>query len=364
MKTLFLDFPDGRRVPVRIGSGLLAGAPRAFRRAPERVVIVADTRVPSVFCGALSRAFRRARIPVHLLGFRGGERAKNLATLERLARQCVRLDLGRDGALVALGGGVAGDLTGLLASLYLRGIPFLQCPTTLLAQADAALGGKCAVDLPEGKNLLGAFHQSVAVLCDLDTLKTLPGRRLREGLAEIVKCALLDGPGAFAWLERHAVALVRREPKALEQAISLAVRVKAAHVGGDERDIRGLRERLNLGHTLAHAAEAVSGYSGLTHGEAVAAGLVAACDVARSEGVLEDQDLPGRLALLLRRLGLPTGFPRRLPAKRLVAAAARDKKVRGGRIRMVLPVRLGRTVTRPVAAFTLRRALDQARLLR
>ncbi len=352
-----LDFPDGRRVPVRIGRGLLASAPRAFPRRPSRVVVVADAGLPLRHPILVMKAFRRARIPVHLLRFRGGEGAKRLATLERLARQCARLGLGRDGALVALGGGVAGDLTGLLAALYLRGVPFLQCPTTLLAQADAALGGKCAVDLPEGKNLLGAFHQPVAVLCDLDTLGTLPDRRLREGLAEVVKCALLDGPGAFARLERDAGALLRREPGALARAIGLAVRVKVAHVGRDERDTRGLRERLNLGHTLAHAAEAVSGYQGLTHGEAVAAGLVAACAVARSEGVLKEASLPGRLEGLLRRLGLPTRFPVRLRPDRLVVASGKDKKVRGGRIRMVLPVRLGRTVTRPVT-------LDRASLLR
>ena len=354
---LSLRFPDGRRVPVRIGRGLWALAPRVFPSRPSRVVVVADAGMPLRHPILLMSAFRKARIPVDLLRFRGGEGAKRLATLERLARQCARLGLGRDGALVALGGGVAGDLTGLLAALYLRGVPLLQCPTTLLAQVDAALGGKCAVDLPEGKNLLGTFHQPIAVLCDLDTLKTLPDRRLREGLAEIAKCAMLDGPVAFTWLERHAEALVRREPKALEKAIGLAVRVKAAHVGDDERDVRGLRERLNLGHTLAHAAEAVAGYRGLSHGEAVAAGLVAACAVAQRQGVLKDAALPGRLETLLLHLRLPTRFPRRLHAARLLAAAGRDKKVRGNRIRMGLPVRLGRTVAGPVT-------LDRAAFLR
>lgn len=357
-----LAFPDGRRVSIRAGRGLLADLGKTARRLrPARAVVVADAGVPARWASAAVRSLAGEGIPAVVLRFPSGESSKRLAVLERLARACARAGLGRDGILVGLGGGVACDLTGCLAALYLRGIPLILLPTTLLAQADAAVGGKCGVDLPEGKNLLGAVRQPAAVLADLDTLASLSPRRRREGLAEIVKCGILDGAASFGWMESRARALRRGAPDALERALGIALRVKADHVALDEHETRGLRERLNLGHTVGHALEAAAGYGRLAHGEAVAIGLVAACRVAARTGVLGEPGLEGRVAVLLGALGLPVRIPPGLSTARVLALARRDKKSRRGTLRMILPVGLGRTVSRVVPEARLAEALDALR---
>ncbi len=321
--------------------------------SPSLAVLIRDPGVPVRFSRQVLASLTKAGIRSASLTLSGGEKAKNLSELERLARACACLSLGRDGVLISLGGGVCSDLTGFLASTWMRGIPWLAIPTTLLALADAALGGKTAVDLPEGKNLLGAFHPPLALLCDLDTLASLPQRRYVEGLAEILKCAVLTSPKALAWIEQDASALTRRNRVALRRALGMAQALKLGLVARDPRETRGLRERLNLGHTLAHAAETASGWS-VSHGQAVAAGLVAEAELAKALGLSTDPSLPGRLKALMPRLGLPVSFPR-LNRVRFLQALGRDKKALRGRIRVVLPVRPGKVITRevPLAALAL-----------
>ncbi|MGA1578464.1 MAG: 3-dehydroquinate synthase, partial [Steroidobacteraceae bacterium] len=253
----------------------------------------------------------------------------------------VNAGLNRDCAFVALGGGVVGDITGFAAACYQRGVPFLQVPTTLLAQVDSSVGGKTAVDHSGGKNLIGAFHQPVGVVADTDTLGTLPDRELRAGLAEVIKYGLIMDADFLAWLETHVADLIARQPQALEHAILTSCRHKAAVVGRDERE-QGERALLNLGHTFGHAIETGTRYGEWLHGEAVAVGMVMAAELSARLGWLAPPEV-GRLRELISRAGLPCDPPR-LGAARMLELMSLDKKVRGGRIRLVLLQGLGRAV--------------------
>jgi 3-dehydroquinate synthase len=253
-------------------------------------------------------------------------------------RQLATQEAHRNDPVVALGGGAVGDLAGFVAATYMRGVPFVQVPTTLLAQVDAAIGGKTAVNLPEGKNLVGAFHQPVGVLADVATLATLPEREFRSGLAEVAKVGLALEPGLLSDLEADPAPLLRRDPVALEAAVTACVRVKARVVAEDERDA-GLRMFLNYGHTLGHALERLDAFAGRAHGEAVAVGMMFAARLAEALGRARG-GLAGRHARLLSSLGLEAGgaLP---PAEEVVAAMRMDKKYLGG-VRLVLLEDVGR----------------------
>ncbi|MEE9275625.1 MAG: 3-dehydroquinate synthase, partial [bacterium] len=254
------------------------------------------------------------------------------------------LGMDRGCGVVALGGGVIGDLAGYAAATYLRGIPYVQAPTTLLAQVDSAVGGKTAIDHRAGKNLIGAFYQPAAVVSDLGVLRTLPARELRAGLAEVVKHAAIADPRLFAYLERNAGRILRLQPAALERVVAANCRIKARVVEADEREA-GLRQTLNFGHTLGHAVEALAGYSRrLLHGEAVAIGMAAAARLSAAAGVCPPGDAE-RLIALLERFGLPARMRRAPEAGRLRRLVGRDKKTRGGRARFVLLERIGRVRT-------------------
>jgi 3-dehydroquinate synthase len=270
-----------------------------------------------------------------------GEQAKSLKSVEACYHQLARHRLERGSFIVALGGGVVGDLAGFVAATYLRGMAFVQVPTTLLAQVDSSVGGKVGVNLRAGKNLVGAFHQPRLVLCDLDTLKSLPAREYRSGLAEVIKYGIICDASLFAKLEREMPRLLKRDAAMLAEVVARCCEIKAQVVGRDETD-GGLRAILNFGHTIGHGLEAISGYGKYLHGEAIAIGQVGAAELSRRLLNLPAGDLE-RIRRLFRRAGLPVSA--RLGAaqrRKLLAAMRLDKKVSGGEIKFVLAQRIGK----------------------
>ena len=268
-----------------------------------------------------------------------GEEAKDIRHWQRILHRMARLGLGRDCTLIALGGGCVGDVAGFAAACYHRGVDYLQLPTTLLAQVDSSVGGKTAINTEWGKNLIGAFHQPRAVICDTDVMDTLPERQFKAGLAEVVKYGVVADPAFFTWLEENSAALLEREPDSLRHAVRRSVEIKAAIVGEDETDQSGRRAILNFGHTFGHAIEHTAGYGLWLHGEAVAAGMCMAARLAVAESRFETQERD-RLERLLRALGLPTDAGS-LNADALKRAMFADKKNVRGRIRLILPLCLG-----------------------
>jgi 3-dehydroquinate synthase len=300
-----------------------------------RTVLIADGNV-----FALLQSGRLTRNPWSgpALTFPAGEASKTREQWARLTDALLADGFGRDGGIIALGGGVAGDLAGFVAATYMRGLAYLQVPTSLLAMLDASVGGKTGVDTPEGKNLIGAFHPPAAVVADPRALATLPERDYRGGMAEAVKHGLIADAAYFSWIEAEAQALLLRDEGALTRLIRRSVEIKAEVVSGDEREA-GRRVILNAGHTVAHALERVTDYA-LPHGEAVALGLVAECALAEAIGVATP-GLSARVSALLDRLGLPVRLGRPVEPERLIAAMATDKKNRSARLRFALPSRLG-----------------------
>jgi 3-dehydroquinate synthase len=323
---------------VLVGPGVLAEV-GALLEGCRRVAVVSQAGVADFHAPALLAALQRAGVTTDLFLMGDGEDAKSFATVDDLCSRLAAWGLLRDDAVIALGGGVVGDTAGFAASVYHRGVTVVQAPTTLLAQVDAAIGGKTAVNLPEGKNLVGAFHQPLAVYADVTTLTTLPPREYRAGLGEVAKYALMPGGERVAALvERHASAVVARDAAVLTELVAACAAMKAHVVSADPKERTGLRATLNLGHTLAHALESVGGYE-LLHGEAVAVGLVFAGALA---GALEriDADAVGRYHNVVSALDLPTAVPGAPERSALVASMQRDKKAVGG-LTFVLPGPMG-----------------------
>ncbi len=359
-RDLVLTFPrDAVRSRVRIARGGLARL-GTFARAvtgARHVVLVCDTRVGRFHGGTAARALRHAGIAVDVLHVAPGERAKRPGVLERVWEGLAAAGLGRDGAVVALGGGVVGDLAGFAAATWLRGVPWVAVPTTVLAQVDASVGGKTAVDLAAGKNLAGAFHQPAGVLVDADTLATLPARHRRSGLAEVVKTGFAVDAAFWRWIEARLDALDAGEPAALAGAVARSIAAKARVVQADEREREGgRRTALNFGHTLGHAIEASLGYRRMLHGEAVAVGMRAAAWLSvREAGLAPESHI--RLEAALDHLGLPVRMPA-IPLARLLAAMRQDKKRARGAVRWVLTPRIGdASVPRAVESRLVRAAL-------
>lgn len=317
--------------------------------------MVTNPVVNRLWGGAACRSLDAAGLLTVLIEVPAGERYKALATVRRIYARLVEAGLDRRCAVVALGGGVIGDLAGFVAATYLRGVAFVQAPTTLLAQVDASVGGKVAVDLPQGKNLVGAFHQPAVVVIDVTTLQTLPPRELRSGLAEVVKHGVIADPDLFSYLEAHVAHAAAAESAVMRHLVRRSCEIKAAVVSADERD-QGERAVLNFGHTIGHALETHFRYRRLRHGAAVAAGMVAACRVAERLDLLRD-DTADRLIALLRRLRLPTHVTG-AAADDLLPIIRRDKKAIDQEVRMVLPVRLGEVTVMSVPDDALRAALD------
>ncbi len=345
-----------RSYPIVIGEGLLRdGALISHHVAARDILIVSNTTVAPLYLEPLEAALRPRRTVATLLP--DGESYKTLETVARILDVLVANRFARDCAVVALGGGVVGDMAGFAAAIYQRGVSFVQVPTTLLAQVDSAVGGKTGVNHPGGKNLIGAFHQPAAVLADTATLATLAPRELRAGLAEVVKYGLIHDERFFAWLEAHADELLGGDPVALAHVIRRSCELKAAIVGRDERE-HGERALLNLGHTFGHAIESATGYGRWLHGEAVGAGMAMAARMSCESGWLGEADLH-RVIRLIERLGLPTRIADVTPED-LLAHMRIDKKVLDGRVRLVLLRALGRAVvTAEYDEGPLRRTLDQ-----
>jgi 3-dehydroquinate synthase len=327
-----------RSYPILIDAGLMARSELLRAHVPGRdLLIVSNTTVAPLYLPALAASLApRRRVDVILPD---GEAHKTLLNAARVLDVLIANRFGRDCTVVALGGGVVGDLAGFAAACYQRGVALVQVPTTLLAQVDSAVGGKTAVNHPGGKNLIGAFHQPAAVIADTSSLATLPARELRAGLAEVIKYGLMCDAALFEWLEEHLDALLAGEPRALVHVVRRSCEIKALIVGRDEREERGDRALLNLGHTFGHALEAATGYRRWLHGEAVGAGLVMAAAMSRESGLVGQEDL-ARVRRLIERAGLPTR------GEGVTPAAARehmriDKKVLGGRVRLVLLRRIG-----------------------
>jgi 3-dehydroquinate synthase len=305
--------------------------------------VVSDTNAKP-HADRIAELLRQAGIKVQASTLPAGEPTKSLESTSRLYDELARWPADRQTLVVAVGGGVIGDLAGFAASTYNRGLPLFMAPTTLLAMVDSSVGGKVGINHSLGKNLIGAFHQPVGVWIDTAVLDTLPDREYRSGLAEVVKYGVILDADFFAWLEANVDAIRKREPAAVEHIVSRSCRLKADVVEQDEREETGLRMILNYGHTFAHAFEAIGGYGAWLHGEAVAAGMACASRLAELRGLI-DSSVTARQIRLLQAFDLPTTPKSAWPKTELLASMYRDKKTQAGRLRFVLPTRLGEVKT-------------------
>ena len=334
-----LNVELGRRsYPIYIGKELLSSAEILDRHIRgTQVMVVSNETVAPLYLDAMIAAL--SGFDVHTKVLPDGEQHKNMATLNSIFDAMMAIPCDRRTTVVALGGGVVGDIAGFAAACYQRGIPLIQVPTTLLAQVDSSVGGKTAVNHPLGKNMVGTFYQPTAVIADIETLHTLPDREVRAGLAEIIKYGLIGDHEFFTWLEENIERLLQLDDDCLSFAIERSCRNKAQVVAADERE-RGERALLNLGHTFGHAIETATGYGSWLHGEAVAAGMVMAADLSVRLGGLTAHDLD-RVVSLITRAGLPVAPPVSLSPDQFLAHMAVDKKVEQGNIRLVLLQAIG-----------------------
>lgn len=341
MRTLQLALEE-RSYPIHIGQGLLA-RPELLRPVlgQGRVAIISNTTVGPLYVESLKAALKQLRIDPVLVILPDGEQYKTLSIIDEIVGQLLEHGCDRNTTLVALGGGVVGDITGFAAAVYQRGVPFIQIPTTLLAQVDSSVGGKTGVNHVLGKNMIGAFYQPRAVLIDTDTLNTLPEREYLSGLAEVIKYGLIIDQGFFNYLKDHLDALVARDPAILAHAIEQSCADKARVVAKDERE-SGLRAILNFGHTFGHAIEAATGYGTFLHGEAVAIGMAMAADLSRRMDLLRESE-QAAIYKLIRRAGLPTAAPS-LPVADYFRFMRNDKKGQDGQVRFVLLTAIGQSI--------------------
>lgn len=345
-----------RGYPIIIGQGLL-DHPSAWEKAGKGdcAAIVTNTTVGPRYAAKLADAISARFARVIHIELPDGEAYKNAASLDRIFDRLLTERADRKTVLFALGGGVVGDMTGFAASCYMRGVAFVQVPTTLLAQVDSSVGGKTAINHPLGKNMIGAFHQPRLVVADLDTLATLPAREFSSGLAEVIKYGPTLDASFFDWIEANLDALIARDPRALGHAIQRCCELKADVVAKDEQE-SGVRALLNFGHTFGHAIETGAGYGVWTHGEAVACGMVMAADLSMRLGLIREA-YAARLRRLIERAGLPIVGPR-LGADRYIELMGHDKKSEGGEIRFVLIRDAGDAVVRPAPDPIVRQAID------
>ncbi|KIL41552.1 3-dehydroquinate synthase [Gordoniibacillus kamchatkensis] len=341
MKQLTVELGE-RSYPIYIGDGLLAQAAELFAQrgisAKSPLLIVTDTAVGPHYLEPLAAALRAGGYTVAAHTVESGEKSKSLAVLQDIVATALEAGLDRKSAIVALGGGVVGDVAGFAAASYMRGVKFVQVPTTILAH-DSAVGGKVAVNHPLAKNIIGAFHQPELVLYDTATLRTLPPREVRAGLAEMVKHGLIWDASFVAWLDENAQRLLALEPEALQYGLFEGCKVKAHVVSADERE-DDLRAILNLGHTIGHALEAVAGYGELLHGEAISIGMIGAAKLALRLGC--DPEIYTVTKRLLQHFELPTRMPPHLDTDAIMTAMSHDKKFKEGRMVYIVPTAIGR----------------------
>lgn len=334
-----------RSYPITIAAGLFAD-PASFwpLKAGDQAMLVTNQTLAPLYLDALRARLEEAGVVVDQVILPDGEQFKTLAVMDQVFTALLEKPHGRDTTLIALGGGVIGDLTGFAAASYQRGVRFIQVPTTLLAQVDSSVGGKTAVNHPLGKNMIGAFYQPASVVVDLDCLKTLPARELSSGLAEVIKYGIILDGDFFSWLEDNLEALLALDGEAMAYCIRRCCELKAEVVAADEHE-HGLRALLNLGHTYGHAIEAHMGYGNWLHGEAVAAGMVMAARNAERLGLFSATDTD-RIIALLRRAGLPVNGPESMAASDYLPHMMRDKKVLAGQLRLILPLAIGKAEVR------------------
>ncbi|MDR9892620.1 3-dehydroquinate synthase [Pseudenterobacter timonensis] len=334
-----------RSYPITIAAGLF-NDPASFLplKAGDQAMLVTNETLAPLYLDKVRQQLEQAGVKVDSVILPDGEQYKSLTVLDTVFTALLQKPHGRDTTLLALGGGVVGDLTGFAAASYQRGVRFIQLPTTLLSQVDSSVGGKTAVNHPLGKNMIGAFYQPASVVVDLDCLKTLPRRELASGLAEVIKYGVILDGEFFSWLEENMDALLELDGKALAWCIRRCCELKAEVVAADERET-GLRALLNLGHTFGHAIEAEVGYGNWLHGEAVAAGMVMAARTSERLGQFTPAETQ-RIIALLTRAGLPVTGPREMSAQAYLPHMMRDKKVLAGEMRLVLPLAIGKSEVR------------------
>jgi 3-dehydroquinate synthase len=356
MRTLNVNLAD-RSYPIYIGAGLLARPDLIVDKLRQkRVVVVTNTTIQTLHLDAVLASLGERRIDALPIVVPDGEEHKNWKTLNTILDALIKHRCERSTTVVALGGGVIGDIAGFAAAVYQRGVPFIQIPTTLLAQVDSSVGGKTAINHPSAKNMIGAFYQPRAVIADTDSLKTLPHRELAAGLAEVIKYGLIRDVAFFEWMEANIEYLVARNGEALAYAIERSCRIKAEVVEIDEREA-GPRAHLNFGHTFGHAIEAGTGYGTWLHGEAVAAGMVLASRLSQRLGNLNEHDV-ARVSRLLTRAGLPVRAPE-FGSSVYLELMGHDKKVEDGRLRFVLLQKLGAAYVSEVPQAALLDVLEQ-----
>jgi len=336
MKKITVNLKE-RSYPIYIGArlGRLGSGLSGFKFS-RRVLVITNTTVKKLYFSALEKGLKKAGFSVYVKAIPDGERYKTLETVSALYEDCLRAGLDRRSPIIALGGGVVGDIAGFVAATYMRGLPFVQVPTTLLAMVDSSVGGKTGVDLAAGKNLVGAFYQPSLVWMDMSVIKTLPERQIRNGLAEVIKYGIIGDAAFFSLFENKAM-------PSYEKMVEVSCLAKAKVVEEDEYEKKGLREILNYGHTIGHAIETATGYKKYLHGEAIAIGMVAAAAVAARMGLLKEADRR-RIENVIARSGLPVAFDKTIPAGKILSLMSRDKKVVDGKLRMVLPVKIGKVV--------------------
>lgn len=342
MQTITVDLvnsPQQRSYPIHIGNNLLSQVDLILPHlSQKRVAIISNTTVAPLYLDTLREALKRHGVESVPIILPDGESYKNWETMNQIFDALLTHRCERNTTIIALGGGVVGDLTGFAAASFLRGVPFIQIPTTLLAQVDSSVGGKTGINHPQGKNMIGAFYQPQLVLADSSTLNTLPDREFRAGIAEIIKYGLIRDLNFFEWLEKNMAQLLVKEPNVLQEAIRRSCKMKAEIVAADEKE-SGVRALLNLGHTFGHAIENGMGYGVWLHGEAVAAGIIMAAELSRRLGLINEAEV-----LRIRKIFVDTGLPVVAPAlstEKYLALMSLDKKVSAGKMRFILLNRIG-----------------------
>ncbi|MFA6384629.1 MAG: 3-dehydroquinate synthase [Candidatus Omnitrophota bacterium] len=359
MKTINVNL-GARSYPIYIGTGILRQAGRllAGRRIGSDAYIITNSTISRRYGALLSAALRASGISVRVKRIGDTEKSKSLSTAAAVLEDLARFDRKKSVFIVALGGGVVGDLAGFVAAIYKRGVPYIQVPTTLLAQVDSSIGGKTAVDLPDGKNLVGAFYQPMAVIVDCDLLKSLDVRQLRQGMAEAIKYGLIRDRQLFGYIERNIIRILSGDPEVLLYIVRRCASIKADIVSRDEREERSLRTILNFGHTIGHAIEAAGGYSAYGHGEAVSLGMLAAAYISGQMKLLDTCSLE-RIKRIILSAGLPAQL-RKVSIRKIIFAHYRDKKFIAGRNRFVLLNGIGKAiVAENVSSALIRRSVEQ-----
>jgi 3-dehydroquinate synthase len=341
MKTVRVSLGK-RSYDVVIGFGLIDGAGGRIARLKlgKRALIITDPSVKRLYFKRLKKSFRKFGIDSECIEVPASEKSKSMRCYIETVKRVLELDEKQDSFLVALGGGVVGDLTGFIAATYKRGIPYAQIPTTLLAQVDSSIGGKTAIDLPEAKNLIGAFYQPRIVLTDIGTLNSLPASEMTAGMGEVIKYGMIKDAVLFRYLENNYAAISKKQRKSLEFIVWRCAGIKARMVGLDEYDKKGIRMVLNFGHTFAHGIEAAGGYRSYVHGEAVALGMLLACEAASDHYDFSHRSL-NRLKNLIKQVGLPVRIDKGIKISKVIKSIKRDKKVSNGMHTFVIPEKIG-----------------------